>query len=342
MLQHWGLSRTFWANGAEPTSLTVHKYTGQILAHEDNFDKNIRHKYGAPFVDYHRADLQHALHKRALDLCVQFHLGAKVDSIDFSSTSVHTECGQTYHGDLIVAADGLWSKSREVFLGQKDDPIPTGDLAYRIVLNLDQLHDPKLRQWVANPTVHFWIGPGAHAVGYSLRAGKIYNLVLLCPDDLPEGVSRQAGSIDEMRQLFRDWDPILNNFLAQVENVEKWRLMHHKEMDHWVNDRSNLVFMGDACHPMLPYLAQGANSSLEDAAVLGHLLGRMTHKNQIPQVLRLYERLRKERGEAIVRETFKQRNDFHMHNGREQEARDKLFLSRLGKDLGSEPFPSRW
>lgn len=84
--------------------------------------------------------------------------------------------------------------------------------------------------------------------------------------------------------------------------------MHHGEMERWVNDTSNLVFIGDACHPMLPYLAQGANSSLEDGAVLGMLLGNMTDKSQLPQILRLYESMRKSRGESIVRETFKQVN----------------------------------
>lgn len=119
---------------------------------------------------------------------------------------------------------------------------------------------------------------------------------------------------------------------------------------------------------MLPYLAQGANSSLEDGAVLGGLLGHMKHKSDLPAILRLYEKLRKSRGEAIVRETFKQvsrphttpnphppgkhkytnqecvnkqRNDFHMHDGPEQEKRDQLFLSQLGKELKGA-FPSRW
>ncbi|GLA24421.1 hypothetical protein AnigIFM63326_000468 [Aspergillus niger] len=77
-------------------------------------------------------------------------------------------------------------------------------------------------------------------------------------------------------------------------------------MESWINDKSNLVFIGDACHPMLPYLAQGANSSLEDGAVLGGLLGHMKHKSDLPAILRIYEKLRKSRGEAIVRETFKQ------------------------------------
>jgi salicylate hydroxylase len=342
LLQYWNIDQELWEAGAEPTTLSVHRYSGELLAHEDSFDKNIRRKYGAPFVDMHRADLQQAMYRRATELGVKFYLGEKVDSIDFSGPDVRTAAGKTYSGDLVVAADGLWSRCREVFLNAKDEPLPTGDLAYRIVLTLDELKDEELRHWVANPKVHFWIGPGAHAVGYSLRAGKMYNIVLLCPDTLPRGVPRQAGSIEEMHQLFTNWDPILNKFLSHVKGVDKWRLMHHEEMPHWVNDESNLVFTGDACHPMLPYLAQGANSSLEDAAVLGGLLGKMTSKKQLPHALRLYERLRKARGEAIVRETFKQRRDFHIEDGPEQEERDAIFKSRLGKDLGSEPFPSRW
>lgn len=79
-----------------------------------------------------------------------------------------------------------------------------------------------------------------------------------------------------------------------------------EELDSWVNDKSNFVFVGDSCHPMLPYLAQGANSAVEDGAVLGQLLGRIKSRDQVPKALKMYESLRKARGEAVVRETFKQ------------------------------------
>ncbi|KAI2871141.1 hypothetical protein CBS76997_6371 [Aspergillus niger] len=341
LFSHWKLPEKLWTDAAEPTSLTVHRYTGEVLAHEESFDRNIRSKYSAPFIDLHRVDLQQALYARAKELGVTFHLDERVNTIDFDTTTVTTLKGRTVSGDLIVAADGLWSRCRECYCGRKDDPIPTGDLAYRIVLTADQISDPDLKAWVENPTVHFWIGPGAHAVGYSLRGGKMMNIVLLVPDDLPPGVSRQTGSLEEMMRLFVGWDPVLTRFLGYVNGVEKWKLMHHAEMESWINDKSNLVFIGDACHPMLPYLAQGANSSLEDGAVLGGLLGHMKHKSDLPAILRIYEKLRKSRGEAIVRETFKQRNDFHMHDGPEQEKRDHIFLSQLGKELKGA-FPSRW
>ncbi|KAF7160509.1 hypothetical protein CNMCM6106_007964 [Aspergillus hiratsukae] len=341
LFKYWQLPNSIWQAAAEPTALTVHRYTGQILANEPSFHKNIRAKYDAPFIDLHRVDLQQALYARAKELGVAFHLNERVDSIDFDTTTVRTLAGNEYTGDLIIVADGLWSRCRECFLGKKDAPLPTGDLAYRIVLTADQISDPELRAWVENPECHFWIGPGAHAVAYSLRNGQMFNIVLLVPDNLPPGVSRQSGSVEEMRKLFEGWDPVLNRFLSYVDSVDKWKLMHHAEMESWVNNKSNLVFLGDACHPMLPYLAQGANSSLEDGAVLGQLLGHMKTKSHLPQILRLYESLRKSRGEAIVKETFKQRHDFHMPNGEEQEKRDEVFLSQLGKEIKGA-FPSRW
>lgn len=74
----------------------------------------------------------------------------------------------------------------------------------------------------------------------------MYNIVLLCPDDLPADVARQAGSIDEMRKLFTKWDPILNRFLDNVKSVDKWKLMHRPELDSWISDKSTFVFIGDS------------------------------------------------------------------------------------------------
>lgn len=169
----------------------------------------------------------------------------------------------------------------------------------------------------------------------------MFNIVLLTPDDLPAEVTRTKGSLEEMRAIFSNWDPTLNRFLDQVTGVEKWKLLHRSKLDTWVTDKSNCVFIGDSCHPMLPYLAQGANSSIEDGYVLGGLLAAVEEKSQLSASLQLYERLRKGRGEAIARETFAQREDFHMCDGPEQEARDALMTSTLGNEIDFK-FPSRW
>jgi salicylate hydroxylase len=204
---------------AEPTSLTVRRYSdGRILAREHDFHKNIRQKYNAPFIDLHRVDLQQALAARARELGVRLLLGARVTSVDFSSAAptLTTESAQTLSGDLVVGADGLWSKCRTAFLGRELPPLPTGDLAYRIVLKAEQITDPELREWIQQPAVRFWIGPRSHAVAYSLRAGREFNIVLLVPDDLPENVARKPGSVHEMRELFWGWDPMsVFNFLLR-------------------------------------------------------------------------------------------------------------------------------
>lgn len=125
----------------------------------------MRQKYDAPFWDLHRADLQIALATRAKKLGVTLRLNAKVTDIDFEKSLITLADGNEIEGDLIVAADGLWSKCRERFLAQNnksDKPLPTGDLAYRILLRLDQVQDEELRSWIANPTCQFWIGPHSH------------------------------------------------------------------------------------------------------------------------------------------------------------------------------------
>ncbi|KAH5846839.1 hypothetical protein HBI91_214770 [Parastagonospora nodorum] len=348
LLQNWSVYDTIRGQVCEPVTLIVHNYRGKILAHEENFDANIRRKYGAPFSDCHRVDLQQALVKRAKELGVVVVLNAKVTNVDFGSTTgdrarVKTSEGQKYDADLIVGADGLWSSCRSTMLGRNDPPLPTGDLAYRIVLKIDQISDPKLREMVQPPACRFWAGPDAHVVAYSLRGGNMYNVVLLVPDDLEEGVARTEGNLNEMKKLFEGWDPVLTQLLECVDKVDKWKLMHRAEMESWINAQNNLVLIGDSCHPMLPYLAQGANSSIEDGAVLGLLLApeHFSSKEQLPHTLRLFQQLRKARGEGIARETFKQRKDFHLRDGPEQEKRDEQMLGQLGKELKGA-FPSRW
>lgn len=226
LLQQWEVPDKLWESAALPTYLAVHRYSGEILAMEENFHQKMKEKYGAPYTGLYRVDLQLSLYDRAKELGVQFKLGQKVETIDFSIPEITTQSRLTARPDLIVAADGLWSTCRSCFTTAEAQPQPTGDLAYRIVLDLDDIQDHELRAWVNNPSVHFWIGPGAHAVGYSIAAGRVYNLVLLVPDDLPPGVRRQTGSVAEMKELFKGWDPILTRFLNLVERVDKWKLMY--------------------------------------------------------------------------------------------------------------------
>ena len=345
-----------------PTTLSVHRYDGsKLLAHEPDLQGRMRARYGHPFWDLHRVDLQQAMVARCQALGVEMCLGARAVAVDFDAARVHLRLADgrggggkaQVEGDVVLLADGLWSAIRPQFVGRPSPAVLTGDLAYRITLRVDDelagaeagdTDAAELAAFVRDPMVHFWFGPRSHVVGYSVSAGAVYNLVFLCPDDLPAAVTKAEGDLAEMRARFAGWDPLLTRFLARVRGVHKWKLMWLDALPEWANDAGTFFMAGDCCHPMLPYLAQGANSSLEDGAVLGHLLGRVTRArraDQLPKVSRMYQRLRMPRGMRIQRETFRQRDDAHMEDGEAQRARDARFESMLGGEPQA-PFPSRW
>ncbi|KAI1357661.1 putative monooxygenase [Xylaria arbuscula] len=342
LFHRWGVFDELQRKAAAPSYLAVHRYDGtQLLAYEDHFQEKMLERWNAPYWNIHRADLHTTLVHRARALGVTIVVGCEVKDIDFDQAHVTAQDGRTFCGDVVLGADGLWSRTRSLMLNRQVSPHPTGDLAYRIVLDLKNIEDPELRSLVSNPSVNFWIGPKSHVVGYSIRQGLTYNLVLLRPDDLPADTSRAAANVDEMRAAFEQWDPILRKLLACVNSVDKWRLMHISPLVNWSHKDGKFVMAGDACHPMLPYLAQGANSSLEDGAALGRLLGSVTSPDHIAPTLKLYENVRKARGDSIAKEALNQRTSFHLEDGPIQEQRDRIFLDCLGKEPRA-PFPSRW
>ncbi|KAJ3497540.1 hypothetical protein NLG97_g1823 [Lecanicillium saksenae] len=343
LLSRWGVLDELRPKAGAPSSLTVRRYDGsKALSHTDGWEEKMQSRYGAPFWDMHRADLQTAMVAKARQLGVEIRTGAEVESIDTDGVAV-TLAGtkERVQGDVVLAADGLWSRTRDfLFPEQQAKPAPTGDLAYRIILKLEDLQDdPELAAWVANPTVNFWIGADSHAVGYSVRGGKEFNLVLLCPDDLPEDCPRAAADVDEMRDRFKGWDPLLQRFLDNVETVDKWRLMHMQSLPTWTHKGGRFTMAGDSCHPMLPYLAQGANSAMEDGAVLGRLLGSINNSSKIPDILQAYQQLRKARVEKIANQALKQRWNFHLPDGPLQQERDEEMTAKRPR---KPEYPSQW
>lgn len=195
-----------------------------------------------------------------------------------------------------------------------------------------------LREFVDRPAINFWMGPKAHAVSYLLKGDGYYNIVLICPDNLPEKVDVASAPAHEIEEFFEGWDPRLRRMIERVTEVSKWRLHNSCEMKSWTHKGGRFVLLGDACHATLPYLAQGAAMAVEDGAVLGGLLGKLEHKSQLAGVLKLYESLRKSRTTRIVQESSHQRQVFHLEDGEEQRRRDRELLS----DRVRPGFPNKW
>ncbi|KAF2846027.1 putative salicylate hydroxylase [Plenodomus tracheiphilus IPT5] len=294
---------------------------------------------GAPWLVIHRADYVDVLLETAVASGVEIRLDAEVSKVDFESTTVTLKrSGEIVYADVIVGADGLWSDMRNSVLSRPSPPEESGDLAYRGVFTraqLESLKDPEIDRLVAHTEINIWLGPSRHAVFYPLRSGEQFNLVLLDPDDIPVGHKQGDGDVGEMRASISGWDPVLQKLLSCLPSALKWKLCHHKELEAWT--KGSVALLGDACHPSLPYQAQGAAMAVEDGAVLGKLLGRLNKVpvsiaasvSRVPDVLKLYEKLRKARTTINVAGAVANRYWFHLHDGPEQEHRD-AFLAGNG------------
>ncbi|KAK7028753.1 hypothetical protein R3P38DRAFT_2938007, partial [Favolaschia claudopus] len=293
---------------------------------------DVQDRYGAPYYFIHRADLIDALVsavKRSPRIILR--MGTPVASCDFDSPAIITTSGERISADLVICADGIKSAARPSITGSSISPIDTGDVAYRILVPTASLlasPDPHIRSLVTHPWAVHWLGPEGHAVGYPLRNGTLYNIIIDVTHTTDLGAPLES---DEWRsdadnaclvERFKDWCPAVRELCALTGRYLKWKLADFKELERWVEEREGRVaLLGDACHPMMPYLAQGAAQATEDAAALAAAL-RMY--DDIPTALKAYEAQRKPRSAYIAYNTRVLQNWLHLYDGEEQRRRDEL------------------
>ncbi|KAM6506710.1 hypothetical protein FSOLCH5_013685 [Fusarium solani] len=239
LLLRWGLKPSLEKLASSPEEFLIRRFDGRkSLGERKGFAAEMLDKYQSPYWDMHRADLQLAMFERAKSLGIRFQFGTPVKDVDLSIPQLITDKGDKITGDLVIAADGLWSNTRSKVLGRPSRPIPTGDLAYRIVLKSEDIQDQELLDFMKKPRVCLWAGPDCHAIYYPLRSNTMANIVLLVPDNMPDNVAKMSGDLSEMKEIFAKWDPLLQKFLTQVNKIEKWKLMHR---EYYGNSALDLV-----------------------------------------------------------------------------------------------------
>ncbi|KAK4694659.1 hypothetical protein P7C71_g2961, partial [Lecanoromycetidae sp. Uapishka_2] len=339
ILKHYGLLDQIESVSVRPSDFIIRSYRDGAVLNKLNMVPYAEQRYGVPYLHIHRADYHKILVAEAERLGVKMQLGSVVTSIDFDRALIRRRDKPDFQADLIIGADGLKSICRESLLGHTDPPHLTGDLAYRIVIKAEDMKKhPDLRDLAEKPAINYWMGPYGHVVCYLLQGGGLYNIVLICPDNLPEMLNTVKADLQEMRDFFEGWDPKLKTLLGMVQETTKWRLLNSEEMESWSHPTGKFVLMGDACHATLPYLAQGAAQAVEDGAVLGALFERIERHSQITDVLAMYERLRKDRTTRVVKGSTALRDIFHMVDGPRQEERDR----QLTEHEPFEGYPNRW
>ncbi|KAJ6468911.1 salicylate hydroxylase [Mycena sanguinolenta] len=289
----------------------------------------VEDRYGAPYYFVHRADLIDALvaavHRHPN---ITLRMNTPVESYDFAAPAVTTATGERLTADVVICADGIKSAVRSAINGRSVDPIDTGDVAYRILVPAGPLlADPEMRHLVENPWAVHWMGPEGHAVGYPLRGGKLYNVII----DVTHRTDRGAPiGLDEWRSeadnahlvaRFTDWCPEVRKLCALTGKYLKWKLADFTQLDRWVHPDGRVALLGDACHPMMPYMAQGAAQATEDAAALAAAL--RAH-DDISTALAAYEAHRKSRAAYVAHNTRVLQDWLHLYDGPEKDRRDEL------------------
>jgi salicylate hydroxylase len=194
--------------------------------------------------------------------------------------------GASAEGDVVVGADGIHSELRpHVFPPSR--PVFHGTISYRGLVSGERLPGWPMERW------EMWAGPKKHFLVFPVRHGEMVNYVGFVPTDEEMKESWSApGDPDKLRAEFAGWDPRIARVLAQVDKCFRWALYDREPLPTW--SRGRLTLLGDAAHPMLPHLGQGANQSIEDGMALATILAR-AGREAIPAALLAYERLRRER-----------------------------------------------
>ena len=283
-------------------------------------------RYGAPYWVIHRADLQAVLIDAVrADPNIALHLGTRV--ADFAvhqngvtvSTIASVRTGEE-RGTALIGADGLWSSLRER-LGQPDAPRFARYTAWRALAPAEALASDLRR-----PAVNLWLGRLAHLVHYPVRGGRLINIVAIIRDDWHEPGWTAAGDRAELLARYPAgmWPAPTRELLAVPQSWGKWALYDRRPFTPWGN--GCVTLLGDAAHPMLPYLAQGAACAIEDAAVLARRLAEMP--DDPARALRRYERHRRGRTARIQRAA--RRNGWVYHMGGAEAFLRTLALIAMG------------
>jgi salicylate hydroxylase len=200
--------------------------------------------------------------------------------------------GATVEADIVIAADGIHSELRP-YVFASSQPVFSGSVAYRGLVAHERVPDWPTDRW------QMWLGKGRHFLAFPVRAGKLINYVGFVPTDEEMKESWSApGDPEILRQAFAGWDPRIHQLLGEVHLTFRWALYDREPLPVWTKKRLSLL--GDAAHPMLPHLGQGANQSIEDGMALATILAR-ADRATAPAALLAYERLRRERVAQVQR-----------------------------------------
>ena len=312
-LQAWGLQRPLQQVVASPTALRAcSALSGQELGHL-TLGAEMVHRYGASYATIHRADLHELLLKALQDL-PEVHLNLDQTVTSFAEqdgvVTIRTSANKLIEGDALIGADGVRSAVRAQMLGD-GPPRVTGHLAYRAMV-----HQAQLPKRLRTQDVTAWLGPHLHAIQYPVRRGELQNLVVIVQGPAPADLDHwdHAANLPDLLQHLSGTCAYLQDLVQHVPDAGgEWRLWPVADRVQVSSSgqmaQGLVALMGDAAHPMRPYLAQGAGMAIEDAAELQSALSM--HDLDVNLRLRRYALNRWQRNAKVQERSLRNGRIFH-------------------------------
>ncbi len=264
--------------------------SGEEIVHVP-LEEEFRAFFGNPYAVVHRASLHNVLFQACEDSGL-IDLRTAQDVVGFEdreeSVSALLGDGSRVEGDFLVGADGLWSVIRKQLLND-GPPLVSGHSTYRAVIPIEKM--PEELRWNA---ATLWAGPKCHIVHYPLSGWKYFNLVVTCHNEAPEPVAGKKVSREVVKRGFEHVHPKIRQVIDTGDNWRLWVLCDRDPVEKWSKGR--VVLLGDAAHPMLQYLAQGACMAMEGAVCLSHMIGENT---VISDAFNAYEQARVPRASRV-------------------------------------------
>ncbi|KAJ5117139.1 hypothetical protein N7448_004085 [Penicillium atrosanguineum] len=313
-----------WSDGAiaerlRPLSINlenhgfkIHKWTGELV----HTQPTPKYDPTSPAFNGHRGELHTIIFNYAKDeLGIPIHLGQRVIEYfeDEDQAEIVLESGQRVTADMVVGADGVRSKARQLVLGYNDKPKSSGYAVFRAWFsNKDMIRDPRTKHFCENgDTFNGWIGPDVHFLFSTIKNGQDCCWVLTHKDeaDIEESWSF-PGNLEDVYKVIEGWDPICKAIVEKTPSVVDWKLVYRDPLPRWVSDHGRIALLGDSAHPFLPTSAQGATQAMEDGVVLAVCLKR-GGKDNVPASVRAYQDIRYERVRAVQKTGETTRDMWH-------------------------------
>jgi salicylate hydroxylase len=335
VLETLGVGDALRRVAAFPSQLEVRNATSTELLGVLPLGKAVEQRYGAPYVAIARADM-HGLLLEAVQAQggVGLHLDSRVLGIsqDAERVRVETVQDQSYEAPMLLGADGLWSTVRKQVLENDVPPRVTGHLAFRAMVPQSELP-----QALRTQVVTAWMGPDFHAVHYPVRSGEWLNVVCIVHGKVagdPQSWDHSANA-QELRSRMALARGTLRELIQAIAHWRLWPLTDREPMTSAAQHaKGRIALLGDAAHPMRPYLAQGAGMAIEDAAALADCLHDLP--GDVPQALQRYANLRWQRNARVQARAIRNGQIYHL-KGIQQVGRD-IALKLLGARLMDVPW----